>query len=63
MMESPCIKICVIDPADGLCEGCRRSRHEIARWTSYTDAERRRIMAELATRAPRARSRMQPETP
>ncbi|MBN8912113.1 MAG: DUF1289 domain-containing protein [Rhizobiales bacterium] len=55
-MDSPCIKICVIDPTDGLCEGCRRSRHEIARWTSYTDAERRRIMAELKTRTPRVKT-------
>ncbi len=55
-MESPCIKVCVIDPVDGLCEGCRRSCHEIARWTSYTDAERRRIMAELKTRASRVKT-------
>jgi predicted Fe-S protein YdhL (DUF1289 family) len=52
MMESPCIKVCVIDPANGLCEGCRRSRHEIARWSSYTDSERRGIMLELKTRVP-----------
>jgi predicted Fe-S protein YdhL (DUF1289 family) len=52
MMESPCIKVCVIDPANGLCEGCRRSRHEIARWSSYTDSERRSIMQELKTRVP-----------
>jgi predicted Fe-S protein YdhL (DUF1289 family) len=51
MMESPCIKVCIIDPANGLCEGCRRSRHEIARWSSYTDSERRSIMQELKTRA------------
>ncbi len=62
-MDSPCIKVCVIDPADGLCEGCRRSRHEIARWTSYTDGERRRIMAELETRTPRDKTRPQPQTP
>lgn len=49
-MDSPCIKICVIDPANGLCEGCGRSRHEIARWSSYSDAERRAIMTELKTR-------------
>jgi hypothetical protein len=55
-MESPCISVCVIDPADGLCQGCRRSRHEIARWTSYTDAERRRIMVELKTRTPGAKA-------
>ncbi len=52
MMGSPCIKVCVIDPAHGLCEGCGRSRHEIARWSSYTDSERRSIMQELKTRAP-----------
>lgn len=49
-MESPCIKLCVIDPRDGLCEGCRRSRQEIARWSSYSDAERRSITQALKTR-------------
>jgi predicted Fe-S protein YdhL (DUF1289 family) len=49
-MESPCIKICVINPTDGLCDGCFRSRHEIARWSSYSDAERRVIMQELKRR-------------
>lgn len=49
-METPCIKVCIIDPEDGLCTGCRRSRHEIARWTSYTDAERREIMQQLKLR-------------
>jgi len=34
----------------GYCEGCRRSINEIARWSSITDAERRRIMIELKTR-------------
>lgn len=53
-METPCIKVCVIDPADGLCRGCRRSRHEIARWSSYTDAERRAIMDALQHRTPSA---------
>ena len=53
-MESPCVKICVINPADGLCEGCRRTRHEIARWSSYSDAERRAIMQDLKTRQPAA---------
>jgi predicted Fe-S protein YdhL (DUF1289 family) len=54
-MESPCIKLCVISPVDGLCEGCRRSRHEIAGWSSYSDAERRAIMVELKTRTPAAK--------
>ncbi|WP_439542066.1 DUF1289 domain-containing protein [Hyphomicrobium sp.] len=55
-MESPCIAICVISLSDGLCEGCRRSRHEIARWSSYSDSERRAIMQELKTRGPPTRT-------
>ena len=32
MTLSPCIKVCVIDPASGLCTGCWRSLDEIAAW-------------------------------
>lgn len=53
-MESPCVGICVISPKDGLCDGCFRSRHEIARWSSYSDAERRAIMQELKQRRVKA---------
>jgi predicted Fe-S protein YdhL (DUF1289 family) len=49
-LDSPCIKVCVIDDARGICSGCGRSLAEIARWTSFTDAERRRIMADLPSR-------------
>jgi predicted Fe-S protein YdhL (DUF1289 family) len=57
-MLSPCEKICIVDPASGLCQGCGRSLSEIERWTSYSDAERARVMNELprrlkAMRAPR----------
>ncbi|HRN84143.1 MAG TPA: DUF1289 domain-containing protein [Hyphomicrobium sp.] len=55
-MDSPCIKRCAIDSRDGLCEGCRRSRHEIALWSSYSDAERREIMLALKTRPKLARA-------
>lgn len=54
-METPCIKVCSIDPGSGLCSGCHRSRGEIAQWSSYTDAERRRIMSELKQRALRSK--------
>jgi predicted Fe-S protein YdhL (DUF1289 family) len=50
VMESPCVKICVIDAPSGLCLGCRRSLHEIAAWGSMTDDMRARIMAELPLR-------------
>lgn len=49
-IETPCINICSIDPVDGLCEGCRRSVDEIARWTAMSAGERARIMAELKRR-------------
>jgi predicted Fe-S protein YdhL (DUF1289 family) len=52
-MESPCIKVCVIEPQTGLCQGCGRSLDEIARWSAMTGEERRRIMAGLAERLPR----------
>jgi predicted Fe-S protein YdhL (DUF1289 family) len=49
-MQSPCIKVCVIDPATRLCKGCGRSLDEIARWGGMTDGERARIMALLPER-------------
>jgi len=52
-IQTPCTAICTIDPASGLCLGCRRTLDEIARWTLLTDQERARIMAELPDRAPR----------
>jgi uncharacterized protein len=56
-MESPCVKVCVIDPQSGVCGGCRRSLAEIAAWSSFSSAERRRIMASLPSRAqPRGRA-------
>lgn len=49
-METPCVKICVIDPATKQCTGCLRTLEEIARWASLSNVERRRIMTELPAR-------------
>jgi len=49
-MLSPCIKVCVIDPATRLCKGCGRSLDEIARWGAMGEAERARIMGLLPER-------------
>ena len=49
-MESPCVKICLYDRARQLCSGCGRTLEEIAGWTSLSDEQRRRIMAELPQR-------------
>jgi predicted Fe-S protein YdhL (DUF1289 family) len=40
---SPCVGICRLDPL-GLCEGCRRTTSEIARWGQMSDDERLRLM-------------------
>ena len=52
--SSPCIKVCILDPETGLCEGCGRTREEIARWFRLPEEERLRIMAELPERMRRA---------
>ncbi len=49
-MITPCVKLCVIDRARGLCAGCGRTLAEIGGWTAYSDAERRAIMAGLPAR-------------
>lgn len=43
---TPCIGICRLDE-DGLCQGCRRTLDEIARWGTMSDAERLRCMREV----------------
>lgn len=48
--SSPCIQICVIDPASELCEGCGRTLAEIADWSRLSERERLAIMAQLPGR-------------
>ena len=52
-IETPCIGICNLDQASGLCQGCGRTLGEITGWAGFTAAERRRIMAELEGRRQR----------
>lgn len=54
-IESPCIKVCVIDQGTRLCLGCHRTIDEIARWSAMAADDRRRVMAELPARAAAAR--------
>jgi uncharacterized protein len=49
-IESPCTKVCTVDPVSRLCVGCGRSLAEIERWLFLTDAERAKIIAELPER-------------
>jgi uncharacterized protein len=49
-IETPCSKVCAVDPVSTLCVGCGRTVAEIAGWIGFTPAERTRIMAELPQR-------------
>ncbi|MFN3630252.1 MAG: DUF1289 domain-containing protein [Casimicrobiaceae bacterium] len=49
-ITSPCIKVCVMDDAVGLCAGCGRTLDEIARWGMMSAEERGEIMAALPER-------------
>lgn len=49
-VETPCIKVCVLDAGGRLCVGCGRTGNEIAGWLSMSAEQRRRVMAELPAR-------------
>ena len=49
-IESPCVNICEIDEASGLCAGCARTIDEIVGWSSGTPEWRAAVMAELPRR-------------
>ena len=49
-ISSPCIKLCAIDPASGLCTGCGRTMAEIGRWGALSEPQRLAIMATLKER-------------
>jgi uncharacterized protein len=49
-IQSPCVKVCVMDADSGLCRGCGRRIDEIATWSRMSAAERARVMAQLPGR-------------
>jgi predicted Fe-S protein YdhL (DUF1289 family) len=49
-IQTPCVKICSLDHAAGLCRGCGRTLAEIEQWTRLSDAERRTIIDQLPAR-------------
>jgi predicted Fe-S protein YdhL (DUF1289 family) len=52
-IESPCIGVCIIDEATGLCEGCLRTLDEVAVWGSSSAQQRRAILAAIDRRRAR----------
>ncbi|HEX7891258.1 MAG TPA: DUF1289 domain-containing protein [Ramlibacter sp.] len=53
-VPSPCISVCRMDAASGLCEGCFRTLEEIAAWGLAADEDKRAIWLELVERARQA---------
>jgi predicted Fe-S protein YdhL (DUF1289 family) len=49
-MVTPCNRVCVVHPVEGLCIGCGRTVDEIARWTAMSDSERGTVMMTLPQR-------------
>jgi predicted Fe-S protein YdhL (DUF1289 family) len=49
-IETPCVKVCVLEPESGFCIGCGRTRMEIAVWLTLRPEERREVMSALPER-------------
>ena len=49
-VASPCISVCRMDDATGLCIGCLRTLDEIAAWGSLDDDARREVWVAIARR-------------
>lgn len=49
-VPSPCVDICRMDEASGLCEGCARTIDEIAGWSQLDAHGKRAVIALLPAR-------------
>ncbi len=53
-LPSPCMSVCQMDEASGLCQGCLRTLDEITVWGGADEAQKRRIWQAIEARvAPR----------
>jgi predicted Fe-S protein YdhL (DUF1289 family) len=49
-MPSPCISVCRMDEASGLCEGCLRTLEEIACWSTLGETGKREVWSSIGRR-------------
>lgn len=49
-VPSPCISVCRMQPASGLCEGCQRTIDEIAAWAQLDDEAKRAVWRAIGER-------------
>ena len=50
MIESPCTSVCDIDPKDGLCKGCKRTKEEIFNWLRLSDLAKKKVLLTINRR-------------
>ena len=50
MLDSPCIKVCKIDPTNNHCLGCGRSLKEISEWIYLDEVEKKKVLLRLNNR-------------
>jgi len=53
-LPSPCVSICQMDPQDGVCVGCYRTRAEIAAWRSMEQEDQMLLLDILRDRRAKA---------
>jgi uncharacterized protein len=56
-IQSPCVKICILDPDSRICTGCGRTLDEIGNWLKLPDTDRLKVAAELPERLARFKER------
>jgi predicted Fe-S protein YdhL (DUF1289 family) len=49
-INSPCIKVCIIDSASNLCRGCLRTLDEIANWSGMDNGGKQAVLDRVAER-------------
>ena len=50
-VPSPCVSVCRMDGASGLCEGCLRTLDEIAAWSTLDDPAKLDVWVRIGQRA------------
>lgn len=48
--DSPCVQVCLMDYAQGLCIGCLRTLDEITYWVTYSPQQKQAVRAQIAAR-------------
>ena len=53
-VPSPCIHVCTLDEARGLCRGCLRTLDEIARWSGMSEQGKLQVWRAIRLRQAQA---------